>query len=63
MSTAEKIALEEKVSRQTEEIAELKKQLNTKVSKLKQVEAMKKMIKDKNDEIKDLRDQLAKHEG
>lgn len=50
------------LTKQASEISEYKKELNTKVSKLKQVEAMKKMLGDKNKEIKELREKLAKYE-
>jgi len=63
MSTSEKEQLEERVKKQANEIKDYKKELNTKVSKLKQVEAMKKMLGDKNKEIKELRDKLAQYEG
>jgi predicted RNase H-like nuclease (RuvC/YqgF family) len=63
MSSSEKQMLEARVSKQAEEISDYKKQLNTKISKLKQVEAMKKMLTDKNGEIKDLREKLSKYEG
>lgn len=63
MTASEKSALEERVKKQATEIADYKKQLNTKISKLKQVEAMKKMLTDKNNEIKELREKLSKHEN
>lgn len=62
MSASEKASLEDRLEKQAAEISDYKKQLNTKISKLKQVEAMKKMITDKNDEIKELREKLAKYE-
>ena len=62
MSAGEKQALEDKVQKYAKEITEYKKQLNTKISKLKQVEAMKKMLMDKNTEIKTLREKLANYE-
>lgn len=63
MSAAEKQTLETRLFKQAEEISDYKKQLNTKISKLKQVEAMKKMLVDKNNEIKELREKLSKYEG
>ena len=62
MSSSEKEALEEKVKKYYSEITDYKKQLNSKVSKLKQVEAMKKMLTDKNNEIKQLREKLSQYE-
>ena len=63
MSASEKQSYVERIDKMTTEIKEYKKELNTKVSKLKQVEAMKKMLGDKNKEIKELRDKLAQYEG
>ncbi len=62
MSGSEKQALEDKLEKYKSEIVDYKKQLSTKISKLKQVEAMKKMLTDKNSEIKDLRSKLAAYE-
>ena len=42
---------------------DLQKQLNSKVSSLKQVTMMKKMLQDKNSELKELRDKLKQYES
>jgi uncharacterized protein YlxW (UPF0749 family) len=44
------------------QVKEMSSELNKKVSSLKQVESMKKMLQDKNVEIKDLREKLEKYE-
>lgn len=62
MTASEKASMESMLAKYKTDITEYKKQLNTKVSKLKQVEAMKKMLTDKNSEIKELREKLAAYE-